>query len=71
MEAASISEFLINFYQTTQCNNSEDSHLEMGNNVVCLHFMLAVQQIVKQINVNMLSAPCFRQRLLAGVSWNV
>jgi hypothetical protein len=27
MEAASISETLVNFYQTTWCSNSEDSHL--------------------------------------------
>jgi hypothetical protein len=27
MEAASTSETLVNFYQTTQCNNPEDSHL--------------------------------------------
>jgi hypothetical protein len=28
MEAASISETSVNFYQTTQCNNPEDSHLQ-------------------------------------------
>jgi hypothetical protein len=28
MEAASISETLVNFYQTTWCYNPEDSHLE-------------------------------------------
>jgi hypothetical protein len=27
MEAASTSETLVNFYQTTWCNNPEDSHL--------------------------------------------
>jgi hypothetical protein len=27
MEAANTSEMLVNFYQTTQCNNPEDSHL--------------------------------------------
>jgi hypothetical protein len=27
MEAASTSETLVNFYQTTQCYNTEDSHL--------------------------------------------
>jgi uncharacterized protein (UPF0179 family) len=27
MEAASISETSVNFYQTTQCNKTEDSHL--------------------------------------------
>jgi hypothetical protein len=27
MEAARTSETLVNFYQTTQCNNPEDSHL--------------------------------------------
>jgi hypothetical protein len=27
MEAASTSEMLVNFYQTTQLNNPEDSHL--------------------------------------------
>jgi hypothetical protein len=29
MEAASTSEMLVNFYQTTQRNNPEDSHLEI------------------------------------------
>jgi hypothetical protein len=28
MEAASTSEMLVNFYQTTQHNNPEDSHLQ-------------------------------------------
>jgi hypothetical protein len=28
LEAASTSEMSVNFYQTTQCNNPEDSHLQ-------------------------------------------
>jgi hypothetical protein len=28
MEAVSTSETLVNFYQTTECNNPEDSHLQ-------------------------------------------
>jgi hypothetical protein len=28
MEAASTSETFVNFYQTTLCNNPEDSHLD-------------------------------------------
>jgi hypothetical protein len=28
MEAARISETSVNFYQTTRCNNPEDSHLQ-------------------------------------------
>jgi hypothetical protein len=28
LEAASTSEMLVNFYQTTWCNNAEDSHLQ-------------------------------------------
>jgi hypothetical protein len=31
MEAASTSEMLVNFYQTTQCYNPEDSHLHYQN----------------------------------------
>jgi hypothetical protein len=30
MEAASISETSVNFYQTTRCNNPEDSHLQVN-----------------------------------------
>jgi hypothetical protein len=29
MKAASISETLVNFYQTTLCSNPEDSHLDL------------------------------------------
>jgi hypothetical protein len=29
MEAASTSETSVNFYETTRCNNSEDSHLHI------------------------------------------
>jgi hypothetical protein len=32
MEAARTSETLVNFYQTTQCYNPEDSHLQRKNN---------------------------------------
>jgi hypothetical protein len=31
MEAASTSETLVNFYQTTRHNNPEDSHLQLTN----------------------------------------
>jgi hypothetical protein len=31
MEAASISETSVNFYQTTRCHNPEDSHLHKGD----------------------------------------
>jgi hypothetical protein len=31
MEAARSSETLVNFYQTTQCYNPEDSHLQNGS----------------------------------------
>jgi hypothetical protein len=34
MEAESIPETLVNFYQSTLCNNPEDSHLQ---SLVCFH----------------------------------
>jgi hypothetical protein len=39
MEAASTSEMLVNFYQTTQCNIPEDSHLQK---IDCFVFILFV-----------------------------
>jgi hypothetical protein len=33
MEVASISEMLVNFYQVTQCNNPEDSHLHKSTSL--------------------------------------
>jgi hypothetical protein len=38
MEAARASETLVNFYQTTQCYNPEDSHLNAHKNKKQRHF---------------------------------
>jgi hypothetical protein len=35
MEAASISETLVNFYQTTRRKNPEDSHLQIVRSLYC------------------------------------
>jgi hypothetical protein len=43
MDAASTSETLVNFYQTTRCSNPEDSHLQMWTRVklqLCIHWVL-------------------------------
>jgi hypothetical protein len=39
MEAASTSETLVNFYQTTRCNNPEDSHHQELNSMCKLPFI--------------------------------
>jgi hypothetical protein len=36
IEAASTSETSVNFYQTTRCNNPEDSHLQLHNQAECV-----------------------------------
>jgi hypothetical protein len=38
MEAASTSEKSANFYQTAQCNNPEDSHLQIFNSFYTVSF---------------------------------
>jgi hypothetical protein len=43
MEAARTSETLVNFYQTTRCYNSEDSHLRMSSVFVSFKVLLKVQ----------------------------
>jgi hypothetical protein len=36
MEAASTSETMVNFYQTTWCNNPEDNHLHVQHSLTSL-----------------------------------
>jgi hypothetical protein len=45
MEAANASEKSVNVYQATRCNNPEDNHLYLSNNV-------ARSEIVKQKGIN-------------------
>jgi hypothetical protein len=46
MEAACTSETLVNFYQTTQCNNPEDSHLQSKFGYYNFRFQITTEIIL-------------------------
>jgi hypothetical protein len=64
MEAARTSETSVNFYQTTQCYNPEDSHLQELKLLEKFENGESATELAKQYGVGL--SDCVHETMLAG-----